>query len=63
MTIIASPNPGACAPLPIRALSLIALLPLSESTSELVDAPGALKEVSCCRDHMPVVSVSDVATG
>ena len=38
-------------------------LPLSESTLELVDAPGALKEVIYFRDRVPVVSVSDVATG
>ena len=57
MTIIASLTPGTCAPLPSRALSLDALLPVSESTLELVDAPGASKEVIYFHDRMPVVSV------
>jgi len=63
LRIIAHLNPGAGAPLLSRSISLDALLPVSESALELVDAPCALKEVIYFQDHLPEAAVAEVATG
>ena len=63
LRIIAHLNPSAGAPLQSMSLSLDALLPVSETPLELVDAPCALKEVIYFQDHLPEAAVAEVATG